>query len=186
MCDPVTLTIAATAASAMGSLSSGYSAFMQGEAANKVAKRNAQMDERAARDAMDRGDEAVEAHYREVAQIKGAQVAGAAAAGLDVGFGSSLNQQVDTATLANIDAGIIMDNASREAEGLRIQAWNSKVQGESAKAQGRAAALNSVFQAAGTILGGASQAGGMQAKYGNTAGTGAGKMPAWVGAPVGR
>lgn len=158
----------------MGSLSSGYSAFMQGNAANRIAKDNAQLDERAARDATARGDEALEAHYREVSQIKGAQVAGAAAAGLDVGFGSALDQQVDTANLANMDAGIIMDNAAREAEGLRIQGWNSRVQGQSARAQGRAAALSSVFQAAGTILGGASQVQGVLSKYGNGGGGGGG------------
>lgn len=174
MCDPVTLTIAASAVSAVGTLGSGFASYQAGNAQADVLRQNAKMDERAARDAIDRGDEAAAAHYREVSQLKGQQMAAMSANGIDVTFGSAAQLQADTAMLANQDASIILDNAAREAEGLRISAWNHKAAAKQAKAKGRSDMVSSAFSAAGTILGGASQVRGINAKYGTSAGKGGG------------
>lgn len=154
----------------MGTIASGSAAYGQAQLQAQMADQNAKLAEEAARDAVRRGDEAAARHYREVGQLKGNQIAAAAASGIDTGFGSAVEIQIDTAILANADADIIRENAMREARGLRIDAWNYRAQKVAAKEAASQAVLSTVIGVASAGLGGATQISGLGAAPGASSG----------------
>lgn len=68
-----------------------------------------------AKDALERGTQARFQHQLRTAQLKGAQRARLAAAGIDLNEGSALNTLLDTDFLSRQDELTIADNAEREA-----------------------------------------------------------------------
>lgn len=162
MCDPVTLTIAATAVSAAGTLYSGNAARNEALYSAGVARNNATQARNNAADAESRGRDEQVRRGQAVAQARSAQTAAAAANGLDTTFGSAADVVADTTKGGLIDQGIIRENAAREATGFEIQAQNYDEQGKAYKRQARDIAVSTVLKTAGTVLGGASQIKGMQ------------------------
>jgi hypothetical protein len=163
VCDPVTLTVAATAVTALGTGYSGLAKADQHKYQAGVARNNATQARNQAADAEERGkrDELVKG--REVSAAKSAQMASFAANGLDTTFGSPLDVVTDTAIFGGHDAWQIRDNAAREATGFMISAQNYE---EEARAQGRArrnALISTAFDMTSTVIGGAAQVKGMQA-----------------------
>ena len=182
MCDPVTLAVMSAGVSMMGTLASGSAAYGQAKMQADMAAQNARLSEAAAVDAIERGDKAAARHYRELSQLKGNQIAAAAASGIDTGFGSAVEIQIDTAILGNEDANIIRENAMREAKGLRIDAWNYRAQRNAAKAAASQAVVSTVIGMASAGLGGATQISGM----GKVGGADLGKAPGTSGSGMGK
>ena len=162
MCDPVSLTIAATAVGVAGSAYTGVAANNDARYAAQVATNNAALARGEAADALDRGNREEMRKWREVAQTKSAQIAGMAANGLDTSFGSAVDVVTDTAVYGAMDAQTIQEGAAREATGFLMSAQNYGEEAKAQRRQGRNALIGAGFEAAGTILSGASQIKGMQ------------------------
>jgi hypothetical protein len=173
MCDPVSLTIAATTLAAAGQVYSGMAANAQGKYEAKVANQNAALERQSITDAQSRQAIAQQQHWRKVSAALGMQRAQAAALGLDTSFGSPGDLQADTMMIGYEDASTINENFAKEIKGYDINAANDIMQGRAAKARGKAALVSGFLSAGGTILGGASQVGQIkagQANFGKTGG----------------
>ncbi len=138
------LTVAATA----------YGAYAQneaGKAQQDISNRNAKLLDRAADDALERGNEEALGARRRTRLLVGEQRAAGAAQGLDVNTGVVADLQSQAEGWGVHDEATIRRNAFHEAWGIRTQASNARVGGRYA----RRAATN---QAIGTTLGGVGQA----------------------------
>lgn len=164
MCDPATLAITAAVVTAGSTVYSGAAAKAEGKYIQAVEEQNAQAERDKVADAYERGDTAKLRRYRQLSQSIGQQRAAAAAAGLDVNFGSAFDTQLDSASIAAEDIDIIGDNTRREAEGFDISAANAVSRGAAARARGNAAFTGSIISAGSTLLGGASQLGGYKGR----------------------
>lgn len=162
MCDPVSLTIAATAVTAAGTLYGGYRSNQEAKYNAAVANNNATMEQLQAADALERGKTEELKHWRQVAALKAQQIAAFAANGLDTTFGSAADIVVDTAIIGAADAAAIRENTQREARGYLISAQNLREEAKQQKRAGRDALIGSVVSATGTVLSGASQVAGMK------------------------
>lgn len=162
MCVP--LAVAAAATMAAGQLFQGYTAMQQGQYEADLAKRNAAMEVEAARDSIERGKLESRDLHRDVARTKGEQVAALAANGIDLGFGSGLRVQQDTAALAAEDAQALYDNIHERVRGQLINAQNFEAEARAARHRGKTAMVGSVFQAGGSLMGGFQQQAAIRAK----------------------
>jgi hypothetical protein len=184
MCDPVTLTafttfvstnaatIAAVSTVAAGA-TTAYGIQRQAQAQSAGLKYQAQLDEvnavnadRAARDALERGELDAVAHGRQVRELRGRQIAAQASENLELGFGSPLAILQDTDLLAAEDRATIYENANREAEGYRISASNARASAAGNMAQRSNVKTAAILDSASTVLNTATQLGGQWAKYG--------------------
>lgn len=140
----------ALGASVAGTAMSAGSMYQQSKVAEATAKNNATMAEYAAQDAQRRGEEEAAAIQRKGASLKSAQRVNLASKGLDLTYGTAADLQDQTDFFTQSDVATTRTNAAREA-------WNIRARGRQALAQGKADALNSMYQSAGTLLGGAGQ-----------------------------
>jgi hypothetical protein len=163
MCDPVTLTIAATAVAATGKVVSGVGQAQQYRYQAKVDQQNARLANDQARDSIDNTTLEAQRRYRQLAQTKGAQTASMAANGVDLNFGSAVDLQEDTAMIGAEDVGQIYKGGNERTKGFEINAYNYRSSAAGNKAKARGAIIGSVFEAAGTALAGASQVSRMKA-----------------------
>lgn len=157
------LGLVSTAVGAVGQVQSGQAAMAAAKYNNQVAQMNAQMSERKARDALERGKREEQKQRMETAALMGRQKAALSANNVDVTFGSPFELINDTAYLGEMDARIIRTNAARESYDYRVQAVNQRSQGQLALMEGRSQRTGSLLAAAGTLLGGAGQAYGKYA-----------------------
>ena len=156
MCDPVSLTVASIASTAIGT---GISAIGQARQASaqrqqaqyqaRVAENNAITAERLAEDSIQRGQIEEQRNRAQTRQLQGRQTAALAASGVDVASGSALDVISDTAAVGEIDALTIRDNAAREAWQRRMQAQEFTQQGALFSAE---AAATSSLAPVGTLL----------------------------------
>lgn len=185
MCFPALAPLAASAASFLGSsagitaatvAAAGVTAYGQVTAAqgqraglkyqSQLAEVNAVNADRAAREALERGELDAVAHDRQVRQLRGRQIAAQAAQGLELGFGSPLDILTDTDLLAAEDRANIYENANREAEGYRISAANYRADAEGNRAQRANTRTQMIIDLGSTALSTATQLGGTWKKYG--------------------
>lgn len=177
MCDPVTLTVltvAATVVTAGSQIYAGAAANAQAKYEGKIADRNAKYEREAGADAMNRRNIEQMRHWRRVSQMMGNQRAQMAGQGLDIEFGSPADIIDDTLTIGKEDSQTINENFAKEIKGYDINAANYTMQGRAARARGKAAMTGALLSATGTILGGASQIGRMNANFGAPGGGGGG------------
>lgn len=132
-----------------------------------------------AEDALKRGAQEEQAQRRKASALAGRQRAVLAASGLDLSSGSPLQIQADTATLSELDASVIKDNAKREANYHTASSDLAGMEAKGAKTAG-------VVGAFSTILGGASNLAEKWYKPTPTAGGGNQfslntSRPAWAG-----
>lgn len=144
----------------------GLQAKAQGKYESQVADINRGLEVDAAHQSVIAGQGERRDFWRKVAQVKGSQVAAMAANGIDLGFGAAQRIQDDTQLLANDDAKNLYRTIEERTKGHIIDAGNYKMQAQAARAKGNAAFTSSLFGAAGSLLGGLSQAAGMKAKIG--------------------
>jgi hypothetical protein len=165
MCDLMTGMIAAS--TLVGAAGQMGSANAQANASNynaQVADMNAKIESKRAQDSLERGKIDEQNKRREVAQIKGQQLAGMSANGVDVGYGSALDTLVDTATFGELDALTVRANSAREAYGHDVAAVNKKADSQMFKMEASSAKTNGYLSSLGTLIGGAGDAWGSYKK----------------------
>lgn len=143
MCHPVV----AVVASLLSTAAASYSAYASGENAKEVADYNAEMDRRAADDALQRGSIDAAEHRQKVRQMISQQNANMSTAGVDTSTGTPLEVMSETAGMGELDALRIVNNAQRQAAGLKAQSELEVFRGNAAQQAG-------YFNTAGTALGG--------------------------------
>lgn len=159
MCDLMTaLSLAGTALGAVGQVQQGQAAAASARYNAKVADMNAQISERRARDALERGKLEEQKKRTQVQQVIGRQKAAMAANGVDVGFGSPLDVLVDTATLGEVDALTIRSNTAREAYDFKVQAANGRADANLSRMNASSASTAGFLNAGATLLTGAGSA----------------------------
>lgn len=167
MCEPVSIAagiaiVAGAAISAYGQKKAGDAAKAAGDYNAAVARNNAILSQRAAKDAEARGK--VEAQKQQTltdAAIARSRAA-FAAAGVDVNTGSPLDVQADIGAAGKQDELAIRQNARREALGFYAQANDFTSRGQLAQFEGAAAQQAGNIGAAGTLL---SSAGSVAGKW---------------------
>lgn len=152
------LTLGSTALSAMGSIQQGQAAAASANYNAKVADMNAQISDRRARDALERGKVEEQKKRTQAQQVLGQQRAAMAANGVDIGFGSPLDTLVDTATLGEVDALTIRSNAAREAYDFKVQAANGRADANLSRMSAKSASTGGYLNAGATLLTGAGKA----------------------------
>lgn len=160
------LMLAASAVQAVGAVASGMSAMSQGKYEAKVAEANARAESDAAREQLRIGKDEAADRYRQLGRVKGQQLAAMAANGIDVDYGSAVRLQEDTKDEGRIDVERIYRNTKNAAQGHVNQAANYRAEGQAAKAKGKSAFYSSLFEAGGTLLGGAAKFKEIKAKAG--------------------
>lgn len=172
------LSIAGATTSAIGQIRAGRAARRVGEAQQRSAESqaeladyNAAVADLQAKDALDRGQEEEQRWRQKVRLMVGEQRAGQAASNVDVGYGSAVDVQADTAFLGELDAMTIRNNAAREAwgykvagEDLRRRAQIARKEGVMMLETGRAQQSAYNWGTAGTLLGTGSSL--LMTKYG--------------------
>jgi lipopolysaccharide biosynthesis regulator YciM len=164
LCGPAALPLAAAGMAAMGSLMQGRSAMQQGNYEAGVHALNARIATDAAHDSVLQGQKEALQFYRKVGQVKGQQVAAMAANGIDVGSGTALTVQQDTEAAAQDDAANLYHEIDHRTDGFLLKSASDMGEAQAAKARGRSAMIGSVFQAAGSLMGGFSQMSALSAK----------------------
>lgn len=166
MCDPATLTLAATAAAAVSSVTGTVMAVQQANMKAKLAERNAAMERNAAQEEMQNTRDQALARYREIAKVKGQQRVAAAANGVGLDFGTAADVVGDTDMLGREDVQRIYTAGDRAVKSRDIAASNYGAEANLARSQKTGAIINGVADFGQTILGGASQYKKMKAGMG--------------------
>lgn len=172
------IALSSLALSAYSTVRAGQAAKAGGEAQQRAADSqadlsdyNANVADAQAKDAVARGA-IEEAHFRAgVRGMVGTQRAGFAAGNIDVGSGSAVDVQADTAFMGELDALQIKTNAAREAWGYSVQAEDLRKRADIARktgvmleATGRANATTAYLQGGSSLLTGGANL--YAAKYG--------------------
>ncbi len=124
----------------------------------RVQEQNAELSERRARDALERGKDEEQQKRQENSQILGRQTAAMAANGVDIGFGSALDVLLSTTTLGEMDALRIRKNSADEAFDFRVDAANGRANASLSRANAKNTSIAGNLAAFGTILSGAGKA----------------------------
>lgn len=120
-------------------------------------EQNATLADQQAEDALVRGQNA---QYKQAAQTRGligSQRAAAAASGVDVGSGSALELQLDSAGMGEIDRTEIKNNAMLEAWGYQAQAVDYRNRAKLTRYAGKNTAAGLKAASYSTLLTGASE-----------------------------
>lgn len=145
------MTWAAVAISIIGAGVSAYGQYEQGQSQKKAANYNAEMDRRAADDALQRGAIDAARIKENTRKLISTQIANSGASGFDSSTGTALDLSVEAKGYGELDALTTINNAQRQASGLEAQSVLDRYQG---KASGRAGTMG----AAGTLISGAGSA----------------------------
>lgn len=159
MCEIGTmLAIGSAVVGGIGQIQQGQAQAAAARYQAQVGEMNAQLADRRARDALERGQLEEQKKRQEAAAIRSRQVAAMSANGVDTSFGSPLETLIDTATMGELDALTIRTNANRESYDFKVDAVNKRAGAELARANARSAEAGGYLSALGTVLGGASNA----------------------------
>lgn len=157
MCDPLTLTIAATAVSAVGSGVGALQAASMSRYQAQIADRNARLEAEAAHEESKNTAEAARLQYRKIGQAQGAQIAAQAANGLDVDFGSARQSQQDLEMLGAEDVDRIYRQGYQKVRGFDINGANARAQAAASRADAKGALIGGAFDVGSSILSGVTQ-----------------------------
>jgi hypothetical protein len=153
------------AVGAYGAIQSGRAQSAQAKYQSAVERNNATIAGWQAEDATQRGKIEEQRQRLQTARLRGAQRAGMASNGVEIGSGSSLDVLMDTAQLGELDALTIRSNAEREAYGLRTQQSNLTAQSALTSMAGRNAKTASYISAGSTLLSTAATAYDRKSQY---------------------
>ncbi|WP_242528343.1 hypothetical protein [Novosphingobium sp. PY1] len=123
----------------------------------KIAERNADMEREAGQQELQNTREAALEHYRKIGQMKGAQRARAAAAGVGVDFGTAAGVVDDTTMLGREDVGRIYQQGAQNLRGHDIAASNYEGEASASRQAGSAALVKGAFDMGSSLLDGANQ-----------------------------
>lgn len=151
--------IASTLLSGVGQIQQGNAQAAASRYQANVAEMNATLEDRKARDALERGKIAEQEKRRDTARLLGQQQAAYAANGVDLTMGSPLDTIAGSASLGEVDALTIRSNAAREAYDYDMQGANKRAEANLARAQASSAKTGSLLGAGSTLLGGAASVG---------------------------
>lgn len=157
MCDPATLTLAATATAAVSSVTGTVMAVQQANMKRDLAERNAAMERNAAQEEMQNTRDQALARYREIAKVKGQQRLAAAANGVGLDFGTASDVAADTEMLGREDVGRIYKAGNNAVKSRDIAASNYGAEANMARSQKTGAIVGGVADFGSTVLGGAKQ-----------------------------
>jgi hypothetical protein len=143
MCEPVSIALAGTAL--IGGVMKGVADQQAAEANADATRRNAAVAERAADDAIRRGEFDAGRVQMEGVALEGKQRAAAGAGGVVVDQGSAGDIVEGTAAITAIDVESVRNNAQREAWGLRQNASNMRASADSMDRAGKNALLTSII-----------------------------------------
>lgn len=166
MCGPPALMLAATAVSALGTGMGALQANAQARYQAKIATRNAALERESAHQSILSTREEALQHYRQVAQLKGAQRARAAANGVGLDFGTAADVVADTDLLAREDTRRIYERGAERTRGFEINVSNYLGEASAQRQAGTGALVKGAFDMGSTILGGAQQYGKLRRNYG--------------------
>lgn len=124
--------------------------MVQAENAEDIADYNAKMDKRAADDAIERGAIDAADKRQQTRQLIARQHAVQAASGFNTSQGTAGLIMEETAGMGELDALKILNNAQRQASGLKAQGDLETYKGNAASRAGTLNAAGSVLQGAGT------------------------------------
>ena len=147
------LTLGSGALGAYSAISSGNAAAAAANADARVASLNANLINDRIADERIRAEDENRRQGLEAARVIGQQTVGAAAGGLDIGFGSPLQALLASADAAGRDAAHIMDNSARNIRDLRQEQANYRTSARSSRAQASGLRRGGYLQAGGAILG---------------------------------
>lgn len=140
---PLIITGAGMAISAIGKWKAGKAAKKEGEAQKRAAESqaalldyNANVADIQAQDAVARGAQEEGVLRQRIRSTIGQQRTTFAAAGVDVGYGSTVDVQADTEMLGELDAMTARQNAAREAWGFKVQAIDLRRKAEITRREG--------------------------------------------------
>lgn len=171
MCDPVSLTIASVGVSAFGQLSQAAAASSAAKTNAQIARTNAEIKEKAATDAIQRGADSGAIARQKAKEATGKFRAAAGSSGFLADTGSNLDIQEQNAGIGKLNSLLIENNAEREAYGYKVGALNDKMQGDAFSQQAKSAWTNGLISAGGTLVTGAANSGNV---FNNAGKTGAG------------
>lgn len=163
MCGPAALPLIAAGAAAASAGVGALAANAQARFQAKIAERNADMEREAGQQELQNTREAALDHYRKVGQLKGAQRARAAAAGVGVDFGTADGVADDTDMLGREDVARIYKQGNEKLRGHDIAASNFESQAGASRQQGKAALVKGAFDVGSSLLSGANQYNKMKA-----------------------
>ena len=127
--DPITLLIASTAVTAVGSIAQGNAAAAQAEGQANAARYNAQVNENNAQTALQAGNANEEAQRRKSAQQLGQQRAGLAENGIGLDSGTATDLTEQSAMNAELDALNIRYQGKTQAQAYRSGAALDRARG---------------------------------------------------------
>lgn len=145
--------VAMIAFAAISASIGGYSAVAAGENAEETADFNAEMQKRTADDALQRGSIDAADKRQETRQMIARQHAAQAASGFDTTQGTAGLIMDETAGMGELDALKILNNAQRQASGLKASAELEMFKGNAASSAGKMNAAGSVISSASTVVG---------------------------------
>jgi len=161
MCDPISMTIATVASTALGAYGQIQAGQQAQAAANynaAVARNNEIIAGRQAEDALKRGQVAEDEQRRRTRAMAGTQRAALAASGVQLDQGSPVDILSDTAQFGELDALTIRNNAEREAYGYRVQGMNFGAEAGLQQSRASSAMTSAAIGAGSTLLSGAASA----------------------------
>ena len=153
MCTMIAATLISAGVSAAG-------AMMQSQQAAAQMQMQADMHKRQAFLERESGAHEAELATRQGERIAGAQRAGLAASGIDLGTGSALDSQVDSAIEVQRDVDAIRWNANIKADNEKYKAKEAKYNAKQEKKAGYLNAASSLAPILGMEIPGAAKIGG--------------------------
>lgn len=158
MCmDPATMMLISAGISAGTSVMQGYAQKQQSDYQAKVARNNAEIATRKARDAERQGQHERDRLRLQYGRDRARGELAYAGGNVALGAGSALTWQEMMDQSEAIDVALSVENADKRAQGFIDQRQNFLAEANALKASGRNAMIGGVMNAGATILGGASK-----------------------------
>ncbi len=170
----VAASVAGTAVSALGAISSGNAAAAQSRYQSQVASNNAAIAEQNAQYAARAGEAKAQDQGLRERAVRGATLAALASSGVDVNTGSAADVREGVARTGETDIARVRQDAALREYGYRSQSTNFLAEAGLDKAAATNDQAASLYKAGGTLLAGAGALGDPSDKWAALKGLGGG------------
>lgn len=161
MCSP-TFALAATVLQGVGQISQAMQASKTAKANAQIARTNADIKNKQAADAMQRGADRAAIKREEARAATASLRARAGSTGILADTGTNLDLQEQNAGVGEMNSLTEINNAEREAYGFKIGAMNDLNDAARFKSEGRSAMVNGLLGAGSTLVSGGANYGKSQ------------------------